>query len=144
MILAIIFSISYVLIGFYNSDKIAIASVRAKKASKTKHKMFYDLVEGLTLASGLPMPKLYIMPSEQINAFASGRNPEHAVVCVTTGCLTRLNRDQLQGVIAHELSHIRNYDVRTMTIAAVLVGMAVLISDMLLSSHNLKPHEPLG
>ncbi|KKL19204.1 hypothetical protein LCGC14_2467810, partial [marine sediment metagenome] len=78
MIISIVFSLSYILITYYNSDKIAIASVKAKKASREKHKQYYDLVEALTIASGIPMPKLYVMHSPQINAFASGRNPENA------------------------------------------------------------------
>ena len=95
MIFSIIFSISYILISYYNSDKIAVASVGAKPASREKHKQFYDSVEGLTLASGLPMPKLYVMNSPQINAFASGRNPKNAVVCVTTGALEKLDKREL-------------------------------------------------
>ena len=85
MIISILFSLSYTLVSYYKSDKIAIASVKAKKASREKYKNYYSLVEGLTIASGMPMPKLYIMDSESINAFASGRDPEHAVICVTTG-----------------------------------------------------------
>lgn len=134
MILAIVFSISYVLIGFYNSDKIAIASVGAKKASKEKYKQFYDLVEGLTLASGLPMPKLYVMKSNQINAFASGRNPEHAVVCVTEGALEKLDKRELEGVLAHELGHVANFDIRYITLVSVMVGMIAIISQIFLRS----------
>jgi len=134
MILAIIISILYVVISFYNSHKIAIASVKAKPASRSEHKMFYDLVEGLTIASGLPMPKLYVMPSKQINAFASGRNPKNAVVCVTEGALEKLDRRELEGVLAHELGHIGNYDMRYMTIVAVMVGMIAIISQIFLRS----------
>ena len=134
MILAIIFSISYLLIGFYKSDKIAIASVGAKKASKTEHKMFYDLVEGLTIASGLPMPKLYVMPSQQINAFASGRDPEHAVICVTKGALEKLDKRELEGVLAHELGHVANFDIRYITLVSVMVGMIAIISQIFLRS----------
>jgi len=134
MIFAIIFSVSYVLIGFYKSDKIAIASVGAKKASKTEHKQFYDLVEGLTLASGLPMPKLYVMPSQQINAFASGRNPEHAVICVTKGALEKLDKRELEGVLAHELGHVANFDIRYITLVSVMVGMIAIISQIFLRS----------
>ena len=94
MILATIISILYVWISYYNSDKIAIASVGAKEASRTQHKDYYNLVEGLTLASGLPMPKIYIMPSSQINAFATGRDPSHAVICVTEGALQKLEKNQ--------------------------------------------------
>ena len=134
MIIAIIFSVVYITISFYNSDKIAIASVKAKPASRTEHKMFYDLVEGLTLASGLPMPKLYVMPSKQINAFASGRNPQHAVVCVTEGALEKLDKRELEGVLAHELGHIGNYDMKYMTLVAVMVGMVAIISEIFLRS----------
>ncbi len=134
MIIAIIFSIFYVVIGFYNSDKISIASVGAKKADRHKHRDFYSLVEGLTIASGLPMPKLYVMPSRQINAFASGRDPKHAVVCVTEGAMEKLDRRELEGVLAHELGHIGNYDMRYMTTVAVLVGMVAIISQIFLRS----------
>jgi heat shock protein HtpX len=134
MIIAIIFSILYVVIGFYNSDKIAIASVGGKKADKNRYRDYYNLVEGLTIASGLPMPELYIMPMKQINAFASGRDPHHAVVCVSEGALEKLDRRELEGVLAHELGHIGNYDMRYMTIVAVLVGMIAIISEIFLRS----------
>ena len=134
MIIAIIFSIFYILIGFYNSHKIAIASVGARKANRSEYRDYYSLVEGLTLASGLPMPELYIMPMKQINAFASGRNPQHAVVCVSEGALEKLDRRELEGVLAHELGHIGNYDMRYMTLVAVLVGMIAIISEIFLRS----------
>lgn len=133
-ILAVIISLTYVLIGYYNSDKLALASVGARQANPSEYKQYYDLVEGLTLASGLPMPKLYIMQHEQINAFASGRNPQNAVICVTTGCLKKLDKRELEGVLAHELSHIANYDIRFMTLTAVLVGMIAIISQIFLRS----------
>ena len=134
MIVAIIFSLSYILISYYNSDKIAIASVGAKKAYRDDYKQYYNIVEGLTLASGMPMPKLYIMHSEQINAFASGRNPENAVVCVTDGALEKLDKRELEGVLAHEFSHVGNYDIRYMTFVAVMVGMVAIISQIFLRS----------
>jgi len=134
MIIAIIFSLVYIVGGYYSSHKIAIASVGAKKASREKHKMFFDLVEGLTLASGLPMPKLYVMPSKQINAFASGRDPKHSVICVTEGALEKLDRRELEGVLAHELGHVGNYDIRYITLVAVLVGMVAIISQIFLRS----------
>lgn len=134
LIFAIIFSILYILISYYNSDKIAIASVNAKKADKHLHKEYYSLVEGLTLASGLPMPRLYVMPSKQINAFASGRDPKHAVICVTEGALEKLDKRELEGVLAHELGHIGNYDMRYMTLVAVMVGMIAIISEIFLRS----------
>jgi len=134
MILAIIISISYILISYYNSDKIALASVNAKPANRNQFRQYYNSVEGLTLASGLPMPKLYIMNNEQINAFATGRDPQHAVICVTTGALEKLNKQELEGVLSHELSHIANFDIRFMTLAAVMVGMIAIISEMFLRS----------
>ena len=134
MIISIVFSLSYILLSYYNSDKIAIASVGAKEAKRSDYRDYYNLVEGLTIASGLPMPKLYIMHSPQINAFASGRDPHHAVVCVTDGALEKLERRELEGVLSHELSHIGNYDIRYMTITAVMVGMIAIISELFLRS----------
>jgi len=134
MSFAIIISICYLMISYYNSDKIALASVSAKPANRNQFRQYYDSVEGLTLASGLPMPKLYVMQNEQINAFASGRDPQHAVICVTTGALEKLNKQELEGVLSHELSHIANFDIRFMTLAAVMVGMIAIISEMFLRS----------
>ncbi len=134
MIVSIIFSLSYLLIGYYKSDKIAIASVKAKRANKEDYKQYYNVVEGLTLASGMPMPKLYVMPSSQINAFASGRDPRNAVICVTNGALDKLDKRELEGVLAHELSHVANYDIRYMTLVAVMVGMIAIVSQIFLRS----------
>ncbi len=134
MVFSIIFSLSYVLISYYNSHRIALASVRAKLASSTEHRMFYHAAEAMSIASGLPMPKLYVMESEEINAFASGRNPKNAVVCVTTGALKKLNKQELEGVVAHEMSHIANYDIRFMTLTVVLIGMISILAQMFLRS----------
>jgi heat shock protein HtpX len=134
MALSIVISISYILISYYNCDKIAVASVGAVPADRNQFRQLYNSVEGLTLASGLPMPRVYVMKHEQINAFASGRDPKHAVVCVTTGALEKLNKQELEGVLAHELSHISNYDVRFMTLVAVMVGMIAIISEFFLRS----------
>lgn len=134
MIVSIIFSLSYVLISYYNSDKIAIASVRAKPAERTKHTKFFHAAENMVLASGLPMPKLFVMDSYEINAFASGRDPKNSVICVTTGALEKLNKQELEGVIAHEMSHIANYDIRFMTLATVLIGMISIAAQIFLRS----------
>jgi heat shock protein HtpX len=134
MIVSIIFSISYVLISYYNSDKIALASVRARPASSTEHRELFNAVENMSLASGLPMPRVYVMDSPEINAFASGRNPQKAVICVTTGALDKLNKQELEGVIAHEMSHIANLDIRFMTLTAVMIGMISIISQIFLRS----------
>ncbi len=134
MIFASIFSIFYVLISYYNSDKIAIASVGAKKATESEYKDYHRIVEGMAIASGMPKPQLYVMPSQQINAFASGRDPKHAVLCVTEGALAKLDRKELEGVIAHEMGHVGNYDIRYMTLVAVAVGMVSIISQIFLRS----------
>ncbi len=134
MVFAIIFSLCYILFSFYNSDKLAIASVGAKEIKRGENKMYWDIVEGLTIASGLPMPRLYIMPSKQINAFASGRDPKHSVVCVTDGALEKLDKKELEGVIAHELGHIESYDIRYMTLVAVMVGIISIVSEIFLRS----------
>jgi heat shock protein HtpX len=134
MVLAVISSLFYVIISYYNSDKIAVASVGAQKASREHYKQYHDIAEGLTIASGMPKPELYIMPSPQINAFASGRDPRHSVVCVTEGALKKLDKSELEGVLAHELSHVANYDIRYMTLTAVMVGMISIISQMFLRS----------
>jgi heat shock protein HtpX len=134
MIISIIFSLSYILIGYYNADKIALASVDAKPASEEKYRQYHHSVEGLCLASGLPKPRLYVMKDDNINAFASGRDPEHAVICVTTGALDKLDKHELEGVLGHELSHIANYDIRFMTLTAVLVGMIAIIAQIFLRS----------
>tara|TARA_Y100000296_G_scaffold86165_1_gene124943 strand:+ start:154 stop:1023 length:870 start_codon:yes stop_codon:yes gene_type:complete len=134
MIISIVISLSYIWISFYNSDKIAIASVKAKKASREKYKQYHSLVEGLTIASGMPMPKLYVMHSPQINAFASGRDPQNAVICVTTGMLENLDKREIEGVLAHELGHVANFDIRYMTLVTVMVGMIAIVSEMFLYS----------
>jgi len=134
LIAGTIISILYVVGGYYKSADLAIKSVNAKKASLSEYKQYHDIVEGLCLASGLPKPKLYVMDNKQINAFASGRDPQHAVVCVTTGTLEKLSKQELEGVLAHELSHIANYDIRFMTLTAVLVGMIAIISQIFLRS----------
>jgi len=129
-----IISILYVVGGYYKSADLAIASVNAKLANGEEYRQYHNIVEGLSLASGLPKPKLYVMHNPQINAFASGRDPQHAVVCVTDGAIEKLSKQELEGVLAHELSHIANYDIRFMTLTAVLVGMIAIISQIFLRS----------
>ena len=131
---AILFSLLYPWINYYNSAKIAVAAVGAKVADRIEFCDYYRLVESLTIASGLPMPELYVMKSSSINAFASGRDPKHAVVCVTTGALEKLERRELEGVLAHELGHVANYDIRFITFVSVMVGMVAIISQIFLRS----------
>jgi len=134
LILGIIISLIYVFIGYYFSDKIALFTVNAHEATDKKYNHLNNMVEGLALAGGLPKPKVYIMPSQEINAFATGRTPEKGVVCVTEGCLTKLTDKELEGVLAHELTHIRNYDIRFVTLAIILVGLIAIISEIFLRS----------
>ena len=136
MIFSIIISMIYILISYYNSDKIALSSVGAKPASVNNalHRQFIHSVENMAIASGLPKPRAYVMESRQINAFASGRDPKHAVICVTTGAIEKLTKQELEGVISHEMAHIANYDIRFMTLTAVMIGMIAIISEIFLRS----------
>jgi heat shock protein HtpX len=119
-------------ISYFNSDKVALRVSHAYPADPVQYARFHNLVEGLCIASGLPKPRLYIVDDPAPNAFSTGRNPKHAAVAVTTGLLEKMNRVELEGVLAHELSHIRNYDVLVMTLAVTMVGIIVLISDFFL------------
>lgn len=134
MIASTIFSLGYVLVGYYKSDKLALSSVKAKRASRDEHGVLYSVVDEVAESSGLPMPKVYVMESDEINAFASGRDPKNSVICFTTGSLRKLDREELKGVVAHEMSHIANYDIRFMTLAAVLIGMVSILAQMFLRS----------
>jgi len=119
------------LASYYWSDKIVLAISKARPANRQKEFNFYTVAENLALAAQIPRPKLFVIDDPAPNAFATGRDPQHAVVCATTGLLNKLNRSELEGVVAHELSHIRNYDIRLMSIVTVLVGMISLLADWL-------------
>ncbi len=118
--------------GYYFSDKIVLTLSGARPASKTTDRLFYTVVENLCIGSGLPMPKLYVIEDSAPNAFATGRDPKHAAICATRGLLDKLNRTELEGVIAHELTHVRNYDTRLMSIVSVLIGTVALLGDWFL------------
>lgn len=128
------FTLVYALISYYFSDKIALATSGAKRIAKADAPELYNLVENLCIANGQPSPAIYIMQDDSPNAFATGRDPEHASIAFTTGILRMLDKKELEGVAAHELSHVKNYDIRVMTIVVVLVGAVMLISDILLRS----------
>jgi len=134
LIFALIFAVVYSLISYYSSASIALSLARAKEIQKSDNPMLYNIVENLTIAAGLPMPKLYITPEMQINAFATGRDPQHAAVAVTMGALQRLDKTELEGVLAHELSHVGNRDILVSTVAAVLAGIIALVADIFLRS----------
>ncbi|TXH02260.1 MAG: zinc metalloprotease HtpX [Candidatus Moraniibacteriota bacterium] len=116
--------------SYFFSDKIVLSMSGAKPASKQEYFDFYTVTENLAIANGMPMPKLYVIDDPAPNAFATGRNPQHAVVAASTGLLKRLDRSEIEGVIAHELSHIKNYDILVMSIVGVLVGTIVFVVDM--------------
>jgi heat shock protein HtpX len=118
--------------SFYYSDRIILSISGAIPATKKDHFDFYTVTENLVRVAHIPMPKLYVIEDTAMNAFATGRDPEHAVVCATTGLISRLKRTELEGVVAHELSHVRNYDIRLMSLVTVLVGLVTLLADILL------------
>ena len=126
---AVVLSVITSFISYYFSDSITLAISRAKEVDRQLNQELYRLVENLCIAAGLPTPKIYIIDDTAPNAFATGRDPKHAVVCFTTGILAKLEKPELEGVVAHELSHIGNYDIRVMTLVVVLVGMVTLLSD---------------
>lgn len=134
LIIAVLFSVITSFISYWYSDKIVLAMTRAKPVSRENYRELYNIVENLTIAAGLPMPRVYIVDEEMPNAFATGRNPERAVVAVTRGLVERLDRSEIEGVIAHELSHIGNRDMLISTMAVVLVGFIAILSDMFLRS----------
>ncbi|CAN5614924.1 zinc metalloprotease HtpX [soil metagenome] len=115
--------------AYWKSDAIALRMSRAQPADPVEHARLHNLVEGLCIAGGLPKPRLYTIDDDAPNAFATGRDPKHAAVAVTTGLLAKMNRVELEGVLAHELSHIKNYDILVSTLAVTLVGVVALLAD---------------
>lgn len=132
--IAVIYSFLASFLGYWYSDKIVLRMAKARLIEKKDNPELYRLVENLSIASGLPLPKIYIIDESQPNAFATGRNPKHGVVAVTRGLLERLDRAELEGVIAHELAHIGNRDALLQTLVVVLFGAVVFTSDLFLRS----------
>jgi len=120
--------------SYYASDKIALAVSHARPVTKEEYPYLYNVVEGLTLAAGIPAPRCYVIDDTAPNAFATGRDPQHSVICVTTGLLAKLDRLELEGVISHEMAHIKNYDIRLQTLAVTMVGIIALLGDWILRS----------
>ncbi len=133
-VIGMIFSLVSGLGSYFYSDKIVLATTGAKPATKKEHFDFYTVAENVSIASGIPMPKLYVIDDPSPNAFATGRDPKHAVVCATTGILNRLDRAELEGVIAHEFSHVKNYDILVSSLVAVLAGTLVFVVDWVMRS----------
>lgn len=133
-ILILLISIATSIGSFYYSDKIVLSASGAKPVSEADSPQLYHIVENLTIATGMLMPKIYTIHDPSPNAFATGRDPKHAVIAVTTGLLQKLNKAELEGVIAHELSHVKNYDIRLMAIVVVLVGFVAILADIFMRS----------
>lgn len=134
MWIAVLFSVISSLGSYYWGDKLVLAMSHARPADRKQDFDFFTVTENLAIAAGLPKPKLYVIEDTAMNAFATGRDPEHAIVCATTGILARLERRELEGVIAHELSHIKNFDTRLLAVVAILVGTVAFLADMFMRS----------
>ena len=132
IVIAVLFAGATAFFSYWKSDAIALAVSRAEPADPQTYRRLYNLVEGLCIAGGLPQPKIYIVDDPAPNAFATGRNPQHASIAVTTGLLNIMNRVELEGVLAHELSHIKNYDVLVSTLAVTMVGAVAVVSDVVI------------
>jgi heat shock protein HtpX len=130
LVIIVIIATAMALFSYYNSDKVALAASHAKPADETEYRRYHNLVEGLVIAAGLPKPRLYVVDDPAPNAFATGRNPQHAAIAVTTGLLDTMNRVELEGVLAHELSHVKNYDILVTTVAVIAVGAIALLADI--------------
>jgi len=130
VIIALVIAVFMAFFSYFYSDRIALAASRAKPAEGPEYQRYHNIVEGLCIAAGLPKPKLYVVDDPAPNAFATGRNPRHSSLAVTTGLLQMMNRVELEGVIAHELSHVKNYDILAGTVAVIAVGTIVLLADL--------------
>jgi heat shock protein HtpX len=131
---ALVIMILHASVSYRYGDQIVLKATRARPADPVQHAYLINTVEGLSIAAGIPPPKVYVIDDKEINAFACGKDPKHASIAVTTGALENLNRTELEGVVGHEMSHIANYDIRLMTLIAVLVGLVAILSYMLLRS----------
>ena len=129
-VIAFVIAVAMAFFAYFKSDTVALAATRAKPADPIEYRRYHNLVEGLCIAAGLPKPRLYVVDDPAPNAFATGRNPEHSAIAVTTGLLQMMNRVELEGVLAHELSHIKNYDILVSTVAVVAVGAIALLTDI--------------
>ena len=131
IVIALIFSIGSAWASYYYSDKIVLSLNKARPATKEEDQKLVNILDALMITAGLPnKPRLYVVDDNQPNAFATGRNPQNAVICVTTGLLEKLDYYELEGVIAHEMSHIKNYDIRLSCVVSVMVGFIVMLSDL--------------
>lgn len=130
VVFALIMSLISALVSYFTCDKMVLSLNGARIATKTEFLQLNEILEGLCIAANLPLPKLYVIESDALNAFATGRNPKNSVICVTTGLIKKLDKNEMEGVLAHELSHIKNYDILVSTIAIVMVGLVSILADL--------------
>lgn len=141
VLIASIMAFGTSLMSFFAGDKIALATAGAKAIKKEDNPYLWRMVENLSITAGLPMPKVYVINDEAMNAFATGRDPKHSSIAVTTGLLNNLENEELEGVIAHEMSHVKNYDIRLMMVVIVCVGIITLLADFMMRSFIFRGHK---
>ena len=134
IVFALIISIIYFLFSYFFGDKSILKTAGAREVTKKEYPHLFHTIEGLAISAGIPKPHAYVIDDSALNAFATGRNPKNASITITTGLLKKMNRQELEGVVAHEMSHIKNYDVRFMMLVVMLVGLVTLLSDFMFRS----------
>jgi len=132
--IAVVIAVAMSFSSYYYSDRIVLSISKARPVEKSEYPHLYNSIEGLSIAAGIPVPKMYVIDDSAPNAFATGRDPKHGAIAVTTGLIEKMDRLELEGVIAHEMSHIKNYDIRMASMTVVLVGIVALLSDWMLRS----------
>jgi heat shock protein HtpX len=128
----LVLAVAWSLVSWYAGDRIVLGVSGAREVQKSEYPYLFNTIEGLAIAAGVPTPRMYVIDDPSPNAFATGRDPKHASIAVTTGLLKMMNRAELEGVLAHEMSHVKNYDIRTMLVAAVLVGVIAMLGNVFL------------
>jgi heat shock protein HtpX len=134
LIAALVIAGGVSMVSYYGSDNITLAISKARPVTKEEFPQLYNAVDGLAIAAGVPAPRCYVIDDAAPNAFATGHDPKNAVICVTTGLLQKMNRLELEGVVSHEMSHIKNLDIRLMTLTVVMIGVVALLSDWIMRS----------
>lgn len=132
VVIATVLSVIMSLVSYYAGDSVALTAAGAKPATQENNPYVVNMIENLAITAGIPAPRVYVIDDAAINAFATGRDPKHASIAVTTGAIEKLKNEELEGVLAHELSHVKNYDIRVLTIVVILVGIITLIADLTL------------
>ena len=144
VIVALIIAAGISFMSYYGSDNITLAISHARPATREEFPHLYNVVEGLAIAAGIPAPRCYVIDDTAPNAFATGHSPKNSVICVTTGLLQKMDRAELEGVVSHEMSHIKNLDVRLMTLTVVMIGIVALLSDWIMRTFMWGPRKRIG